>query len=85
MSLFRRRSSLFGSDPVVGGGRRTFLLTPPSMIAFVISAVLALIAVLMRYADVDVPIINARYLFELVLIAYAILALSVLVGGRGRF
>lgn len=82
MPLFRRRSSLFGSDPVVG--RRSFLLTPPSMVAFGVSAVIALIAVLMRYANVDVPIINARYLFELLLIAYAVLVVSVLVGGRSR-
>lgn len=82
MSLFRRRS-LVGSDRLVGG-HRTMFLTPPSFVAFAISALLALIAVLMRYTGVDVPIINARYLFELLLIAYGILVLSVLVG-RGRF
>jgi hypothetical protein len=77
MALFGRRRFLDRS-PTLGSSR--VLLSPPSLIAFAISAVLALVALLIRYTDIRVPIVNAAYVFELLLIAYAILAISVLVG-----
>jgi hypothetical protein len=40
--------------------RRAFELTPPSFIVFVISVILALLAVLIRYAHVSIPVIGRR-------------------------
>jgi hypothetical protein len=39
--------------------RGGFALTPPSLVIFLISVVLALIALLVRYAHVSVPIISS--------------------------
>ena len=44
--------------------RGGFALTPPSLVIFVISVVLALIALLVRYAHVSVPIISSARVFD---------------------
>ena len=45
--------------------RGGFTLTPPSVIVFVISLVLAVLAMLVHYAhDVSVPVINASRVFD---------------------
>ena len=59
--------------------RGGFTLTPPSVIVFVISAVLAVLALLIRYAHVSVPIISASHVFDVLAIAYVILAIGVLI------
>jgi hypothetical protein len=59
--------------------RGGFALTPPSVVLFIISLVLAIIALLIRYGGVRIPIINPAYIFELLVIAYLILAAGVLI------
>ena len=44
--------------------RGGFALTPPSLVIFLISVVLALIALLVRYAHVSVPIISPARVFD---------------------
>ena len=61
--------------------RGGFVLTPPSIWVFVISLVLALVALLVRYGGVHVPIINASRVFDVLAIAYVVLAAGVLVRG----
>ena len=84
MSLFRRRGVFTRGSSAAGGG---MLLSPPSRVGFLISLVLAVIAILIRYARIDIPIIESAYVFEVLLLAYAVLAISVMAGGRygGRF
>jgi hypothetical protein len=54
-------------------------LTPPSIPVFVISLVLAVAALLVRYAGVNVPMINAARVFDVLAIAYVVLLVGVLV------
>jgi hypothetical protein len=58
--------------------RGGFALTPPSLVIFLISVVLALIALLIRYAHVSVPIISASRIFDVLAIAYVVLVIGVL-------
>ena len=50
--------------------RGGFALTPPSVVVFVISLVLAVLALLVHYAHVSVPIINTSRVFDVLAIAY---------------
>jgi hypothetical protein len=61
--------------------RGSFLLTPPSLPLFVVSLVLAIAAVLVRYAGVSLPIINSGNIFDILAIAYVILLVGVLLPG----
>ena len=61
--------------------RGGFTLTPPSVIIFVISIVLAVLAMLVRYAHVSVPVINASRVFDVLAIAYVVLTAGVLIRG----
>jgi hypothetical protein len=56
-----------------------FTLTPPSVIIFVISIGLAILAMLVRYAHVSVPVINPSRVFDVLAIAYVLLAAGVLI------
>lgn len=58
--------------------RGTYVLTPPSWAIFLISLVLAIVALLIRYAGVSVPIINSARVFDVLAIAYVLLAIGVL-------
>jgi len=58
--------------------RGGFALTPPTLVIFVISLVLAVIALLVRYAHVSVPIISASRIFDVLAIAYVVLVIGVL-------
>jgi hypothetical protein len=58
--------------------RGGFALTPPSLVIFVISLVLAVIALLVRYAHVSVPIISASRIFDVLAMAYVVLVIGVL-------
>ena len=58
--------------------RGGFALTPPSLVIFLISLVLALIALLIRYAHVSVPIISSSRVFDVLAIAYVVLVIGVL-------
>lgn len=61
--------------------RGGFALTPPSLAIFVISLVLALVALLVRYAHVSVPIISAAHVFDVLALAYVVLTAGVLFRG----
>ena len=58
--------------------RGGFALTPPSLLIFGISLVLAILALLVHYAHVSVPIINASRVFDVLAIAYLALMIGVL-------
>ena len=58
--------------------RGGFSLTPPSTALFVISAVLAVVALLVRYAGVRIPIVSPARVFDVLAIAYVILVAGVL-------
>ena len=83
MALFSRRTSLFGRsrtydrDPLVGRSAYA-MLTPPSLPIFVIAVILAGAVMLFRYAGVDVPIVTSSNAFDILAIAFAILAAGVL-------
>src|SRR3982751_1491340 len=53
--------------------RGGFALTPPSVVVFVISLVLAVLALLVHYGHVSVPIINSSRVFDVLAIAYIVL------------
>lgn len=59
--------------------RGGFALTPPTLAVFIISLVLAIVAFLIRYGGVRIPIINPAYIIELLAIAYVILLAGVLI------
>ena len=61
--------------------RGGFALTPPSLVIFLISLVLALIALLIRYAHVSIPIISSSRVFDVLSIAYVVLMIGVLFRG----
>jgi hypothetical protein len=49
-----------------------YSLTPPSRAVFLISVFLALLALLVRYADVAIPVVST-YTFETLLVAFLLL------------
>ena len=57
---------------------RGFVLTPPSTIVFLISIVLAVLALLVRYAGVNIPVITPNRVFDALAIAYVILQRRIL-------
>lgn len=56
--------------------RGAFALTPPTIVVFVISLIFAVISLLMYY-KVAIPVINPRYVYEVLLIAYLLLLAGV--------
>jgi len=52
-------------------------LTPPSMLIFVLSVVFAVLSILIYYRVVQIPIINPRYVYELLLIGWVLLVIGV--------
>ncbi len=61
--------------------RGGFALTPPSTIVFVISLILAVLALLVRYAGVSVPVVSPARVFDVLAIAYLILLAGVVLRG----
>ena len=61
--------------------RRSFELTPPSFIVFVISVILALLAVLIHYGHVAVPVIGSAHVFDVMTAAYVVMLIGVLFKG----
>jgi hypothetical protein len=61
--------------------RAGFALTPPSLVIFLISLVLAALAFLVHYAHVSVPIISSSRVFDVLSIAYVVLMVGVLFRG----
>jgi hypothetical protein len=58
--------------------RGGFALTPPSLLIFWISVVLAILAMLVHYTHVSVPIINTTRVFDVLAIGYVVLMIGVL-------
>lgn len=58
--------------------RGGFALTPPSLIIFAISLILAILALLLRYAGLRIPIISPARVFDVLAIAYLLLLAGVL-------
>lgn len=58
--------------------RGGFALTPPSMLVFIVSIVFAIVSILIYYRIVAIPIINPRYVYELLLIGYVVLLIGVI-------
>jgi hypothetical protein len=58
---------------------RRFYLTPPSVPLFIVSIVLAVLAVLVAYGHVG--LFRAAYAFPVLLIAYVVLAIGCLFRG----
>jgi uncharacterized membrane protein YeaQ/YmgE (transglycosylase-associated protein family) len=71
--LFRRGGS--------GGGGGRFHLTPPTFLVFVISLVLAIVALLAHYAGLKIPIITAANVFDVLAVAYVVLLAGVIFRG----
>jgi hypothetical protein len=61
--------------------RSGFVLTPPSLLIFVIALILALFAMLVHYTHVSVPIVSASRAFDALAIAYVVLTIGVLFRG----
>ena len=55
-----------------------FALTPPTLVIFVISVILALVALLVRYAGIRIPIVSPARVFDVLAIAYILLVAGVL-------
>ena len=61
-----------------GGGLH---LSAPTFLTFIISVVLAVVAVLSRYAGISIPIIGAAHVFDLLAVAYVLLLAGVMFRG----
>ena len=61
--------------------RAGFALTPPSVVIFVISLVLAAAAFLVHYAHVSIPIVSSARVFDVLTVAYVVLMIGVLFRG----
>lgn len=64
-----------------GGGGARFLLTPPGFPIFIISLVLAVIALIVHYAGLRIPIITPAIAFDVLAIAYVVLLAGVVFRG----
>jgi hypothetical protein len=58
--------------------RSSYVLTPPTWIVFALSAVLAIVALLVRYAGIKVPYVSAARVFDILAIAWLLLAAGVI-------
>jgi hypothetical protein len=61
--------------------RGAFVLTPPTVVVFVISVILAVLALLMHYAGLRIAVIPSARVFDILAIAYIILVAGVLLPG----
>jgi hypothetical protein len=57
--------------------RSSYVLTPPSWPVFAISLVLAVVALLVRYAGIKVPMVSAARVVDILMIAWLLLAAGV--------
>ena len=55
------------------GGHMPLELSAPKLITFIVSAVLAVVAVVVRFADIDLPILPTHG-FAILLLGYLVLA-----------
>lgn len=61
--------------------RGGFALTPPSVVIFVVSLVLAVLAFLVHYAQISVPLVSSARAFDALAIGYVALTIGVLFRG----
>jgi hypothetical protein len=61
--------------------RGGFALTPPSFIVFIISLVLAVLAFLVHYAHLSMPVVSSANVFDVLAIAYVVMLVGVLFKG----
>ena len=61
--------------------RRSLELTPPTFVVFIISVILALVAVLVHYAHISVPLVSSSHVFDVLTVAYVVLLAGVLFRG----
>jgi hypothetical protein len=61
--------------------RGSFALTPPSVMIFVISLVLALFAMLAHYTHASVPLLGSSHAFDALAIGFVLLTIGVLFRG----
>jgi hypothetical protein len=61
--------------------RGGFALTPPSIPVFVIALILAVIALLVHYAHVAIPLVTAARAFDVLAVAFIIMLVGVLFRG----
>ena len=59
---------------------RGYWLTPPTRLTFILSVVLVILALLVRYPHVSVPVVSA-HVFETLLIGYLVLLVGNLFRG----
>jgi hypothetical protein len=52
--------------------RTGYWLTPPTRVTFIVSVILAIMALLVQYAHVSIPVVSA-HVFETLLIGYLVL------------
>ena len=60
--------------------RTTYWLTPPTRLTFIVSVILVILALLVRYAHVSIPFLNT-HVFETLLIGYLVLRIGNLFRG----
>lgn len=72
---------LFARRGIGGGGGGGFFLTPPSYLTFLISIVLAIVALLIHYAGVRIPLPRSVNVFDVFSLGYVVLLAGVLFRG----
>ena len=60
--------------------RTGYWLTPPTRVTFIVSVILAIMALLVQYAHVSIPVVSA-HVFETLLISYLVLLVGNLFRG----
>ena len=60
--------------------RAGYWLTPPTRLTFIVSVVLVILALLVHYANVSIPVVSA-HVFETLLIGYLVLLAGNLIRG----
>ena len=78
LSFFGRGRGMLSRS---GGSGGRFSLTPPTVPIFVISLVLAVVALLAHYAGIRIPLITTARAFDVLAVAYLVLFAGVLVRG----
>jgi hypothetical protein len=71
-------SWISGSENVMA--RAVYWLTPPTKLTFIVSVVVVILALLVRYAHVSIPVVSA-HVFETLLIGYLVLLVGNLFRG----
>jgi hypothetical protein len=78
---FRLTGAATNRTTNMGYRRGGFVLTPPSLMIFVIALILALFAMVVHYTHVAIPMVSASRAFDALAIAYVVLTIGVLFRG----